>query len=104
MYLLAGNKNMYEELGYSDDLFNFYDNKLQGSFSIKKVLPIFSNLNYQNLDVKNGLEAQEAYSKFRYLEKEDIELERKKLIDYCKLDTWSMVLILRELKKLIITE
>jgi hypothetical protein len=101
MYLLVGNKKMFENLGYDDDLFNFYDNKLRGSFSIKKVLPLFSSLSYQNLDVKNGLEAQEAYSKFRYMSTEDIEEERQKLIEYCKLDTWSMVVILNGLKKLI---
>lgn len=101
MYLLVGNKKLFEDLGYNDDLFNFYDNKLRGSFSIKKVLPIFSELSYQDLDVKNGLEAQETYSKFRYMEQEDIEIERNKLIEYCKLDTWSMVVILKGLKDLI---
>lgn len=101
MHLLVGNKQMFDSLGYSDDLFNFYDNRLGGSFSIKKVLPIFSKLSYDDLDVKNGLEAQEAYSKFKYMEKEDIEEEREKLIKYCKLDTWSMVTILKGLKELI---
>lgn len=101
MDLLVGNKKLFSDLGYEDDMFNFYDNALKGSFSIKKVLPMFSNLSYQGLDVKNGLEAQEAYSKFRYMEQEDIEEERNKLIEYCKLDTWSMVVILEGLKELI---
>ena len=37
--------------------FAFYNNNLHGSFSIKKVLPVFSDLTHSTLDVKNGTEA-----------------------------------------------
>ena len=77
---------------------NFYHEDLEGSFSIKKVLPVFSKLSYKELDVQNGNEAMIAYSSFKHLPKEDIELKRQELIKYCGLDTYSMFIILNELR------
>lgn len=79
----------------------FYDNDLKGSFSIKKVLPIFApELSYQDLEIQHGMMAQEAYYSFPKLDEEDLEEVRKNLEEYCKLDTWSMVLIVHALSKL----
>ena len=82
----------------SDEI-NFYDKRLHGSFSIKKVLPIFTNMSYDNLGVKNGVEAQIAYGMFKTLDKEDIISLRNELIEYCGQDTYSMYLILKEIDK-----
>lgn len=82
----------------SDEI-NFYDKRLHGSFSIKKVLPIFTNMSYDNLGVKNGVEAQIAYGMFKTLDKEDIISLRNQLIEYCGQDTYSMYLILKEIDK-----
>ena len=79
----------------------FYDNKLQGSYSIKKVLPVFApELSYKDLEIQEGMMAQEAYYSFPKLDEEDLEEVRKNLEEYCKLDTWSMVLIVHALSKL----
>jgi len=85
--------------GKMKDGVNYYHEDLEGSFSIKKVLPVFSNLTYKDLDVKNGNEAIVAYSTFKYLPKEDIEEIRKNLLKYCGLDTYSMFVILDELRR-----
>ncbi len=78
----------------------FYDNKLEGSYSIKKVLPVFApELSYKDLEIQEGMMAQEAYYSFQKLDEEDLEEVRKNLEEYCKLDTWSMVLIVHALSK-----
>ena len=78
---------------------DYYNNNLQGSFSIKKVLPLFSDLSYRDLNVAKGTEAIAAYAKFKDLEAEDLASLQKDLIEYCKQDTYAMVLILWELMR-----
>ncbi len=72
----------------------YYNYKMNGSYSIKKLLPIYSDISYSELDVQNGVDAQVAYLQFKNLPKEDIIEERKKLLTYCGQDTYSMVEIL----------
>ena len=74
---------------------------LLSSFSIKKILPIFTNLKYDDLEVGNGNEAMYVYSILEELTpKERIE-KYDALKIYCRQDTWSMVEILWALKKVI---
>lgn len=81
----------------------YYRPAMGGSFSIKKVLPaLFPNdptLDYHNLpgQVHNGGEAMEIFPKMRDMEHDEEEQVRKDLQQYCELDTWSMVVILKEL-------
>ena len=92
----------YEKLGLEEkklELINFYNNSQGGKYSIKKLLPVFSDLSYSGLDIYNGVVASASYAKFRYLEKEDIEEIIDNLKIYCGQDTWSMVLILQGLKE-----
>ena len=84
-----------------DDGLNYYHKNLHGSYSIKKVLPIFSELSYENLSVRNGVEASSTYASFASLPQEDIEECRAALIKYCGQDTYSMVIILNKLYELI---
>lgn len=100
--LLKSNKNFYLKLGFSEAesrRINYYNNKLHGLYSIKKVLPLFSDLTYSDLNVKNGTEAIAAYASFKYLSPEDIEILREDLLKYCRQDTWAMVVILKNLKR-----
>ncbi|NLD25890.1 MAG: DUF2779 domain-containing protein [Acholeplasmataceae bacterium] len=92
---------MYKELGFSEEeskTVNYYHNDLGGLYSIKKVLPLFSDLTYKNLDIQKGTEAIAAYAKFKSLPQADIEDLREKLIKYCRQDTWAMVLILKQIR------
>ena len=87
----------YKDLGFSiqeSKEINFYNNNLHGSYSIKKVLPVFSNLSYEELNVKNGTQAIAAYASFDKLELEDRQEVYDSLVKYCKQDTWAMVVIL----------
>lgn len=105
--VIQGSKPFFESIlpstykGNLDELptFTFYDNNLHGSFSIKKVLPIFTNLTYANLVVKNGTEAIVTYGKLPTLTDKEYEEKYLALRVYCRQDTWAMVEILRGLRK-----
>lgn len=79
--------------------FAFYNNNLHGSFSIKKVLPVFSDLTYSTLDVKNGTEAILTYGILPTLTEKEYQEKYLALRKYCRQDTWAMVEILWNLKK-----
>lgn len=84
---------------------HYYKKEMQGSYSIKYVLPaLFPNdesLNYKNLDlIHNG---SEAMSMFANLGNMDIEMQKKireSLLKYCELDTFAMVKIWQKLGEL----
>jgi len=100
--IVKGNKKLYQSLGFTEaesKKVNYYDNGLQGSYSIKKVLPLFSDLSYKDLTITNGNQAIIAYSQFKYLDEEKIEEKRKELIAYCTQDTWSMVVVLQGIRE-----
>lgn len=104
MHLLRGNKKLYEALGFDAAeaaMFNYYHEDLNGSYSIKKVLPIFSELTYKDMEIGNGTDALVTYAKFPHMEKDEFEVMYQHLLEYCKQDTWAMVKILDELRKVI---
>lgn len=104
LWLVNTNKELYESLGFDKDraaLPNYYSKALSGSFSIKKTLPVFSDLSYADLEVKNGMEAILAYSMYPDMSKEEYKLKYEALVTYCKQDTWAMVVILDALRKLV---
>lgn len=79
----------------------YFHRDLQGSYSIKKVLPMLvPELNYASLDgVSDGMMAQQAYGE---LIDEKTSFARKEklmddLLEYCKLDTLAMVELVRTL-------
>ena len=82
---------------------NYIDYRFHGSSSIKKVLPVLcADINYSNLDVSNGTMALDTWGRM-ILEpnfNEALEVTRKNLLDYCKMDTFAMVKIYEELKNI----
>ena len=104
LWLVNTNKELYTSLGFDKEraaLPNYYNKNLSGSYSIKKTLPVFSDLSYANLDVKNGMEAILAYSLYPSMSKEEYNLKYDALVTYCKQDTWAMVVILQALRELV---
>lgn len=76
----------------------YYHPDMQGSNSIKAVLPVLApDLSYDDLEIGNGGEAMDTFLR---LIKGDVELVANKeeimanLLKYCKMDTWAMVRIL----------
>ncbi len=104
LWLVNTNSKLYEELGFDKERakkFNYYNKNLSGSFSIKKTLPVFSDLSYDKLIVKNGTEAIVEYANYNKMSKEEFNLKYEALKIYCKQDTWAMVLILNALRELV---
>lgn len=85
---------------------NYYTKEMNGSYSIKYVLPaLFPNdeaLNYHNLDeVHNGSEAMNAYAKLSTLDEKEKQKLRNNLLKYCELDTLAMVKIHEKLMEVV---
>ena len=85
---------------------DYYMKEFQGSYSIKKVLPALypndSELDYHNLPVvHNGEEASDTFLSLRGKCKEEQELLRHGLLEYCKLDTYAMVNIWQKFKEIL---
>lgn len=102
LYLIMNNKEFYLDLGFPIEdaaIINYYNNKLHGSYSIKKVLPLFSDLTYQGMEIANGTEAITAYASFKNLLPVELEKVKENLRKYCKQDTWAMYVVLMGLKK-----
>ena len=114
----AQNKNMSKQLPHSKDFLldivdrtvdlmeifktGYVDVGFDGSTSIKKVLPILiPELSYQNLEVKDGGAAMDAWGAMIVLADPAKKNEmRQALLDYCKLDTLAMVRIFQFIDRL----
>lgn len=104
IWLLRGSKDNYLNWGLElEDAkkLNYYHPDFSGSYSIKKTLPVFSDLSYQDLEVKNGNDAIVEYASYPLRSKEELILKRQSLIDYCQQDTWAMVEILNKLRQIV---
>jgi len=83
----------------------YYCRAMQGSYSIKYVLPALfpddPTLDYHNLEgVHNGGEASEAFAKMATMSAGEIEIMRGHLLKYCGLDTFAMVKVWEKLKEI----
>ena len=82
----------------------YYTKAMQGSYSIKYVLPaLFPDdpaLDYHNLEgVHNGSEASAAFAVMQKMNQEELMSCRANLLKYCGLDTFAMVRVLDRLKE-----
>lgn len=77
---------------------NYYTKEMEGSYSIKKVLPALypddPELDYSNLNlIHKGDEASNAFLSLKDKTPEEQEETREALLRYCELDTYAMVKI-----------
>ena len=80
--------------------FWYYDSKQKGSASIKYVLPVFSDLSYNEMQIKKGDVASYEWERITFLENVSDEEKKKVRNDlgkYCELDTFAEVEIVRGL-------
>ena len=85
---------------------DYYCRAMQGSYSIKYVLPALypddPALDYHNLEgVHHGGEASAAFSNMQYMPPDLLSATRRNLLKYCELDTFAMVKIWERLKEVI---
>lgn len=73
-----------------------YHPQQHGSASIKSVLPAFTDLSYETMDISNGDDASQQYLQFikNGLNTEAADLLWQNLGEYCKLDTFAMKVLL----------
>ena len=82
---------------------SYYHPKMQGSYSIKYVLPAlvpeFESA-YKDLNlIHHGGEAMQAYEAMTHMSADECEAYKKALLAYCKLDTLAMVKVLKKLRE-----
>ena len=82
--------------------FFYYHPDQAGSASLKNVLPVMTNLSYEDMEINEGAMASIEYSRVTFGKNID-EKERQRvyiaLEKYCDLDTKGMIEILDELRK-----
>lgn len=80
-----------------------YNAKQKSSASIKYVLPAYTDLSYDGMGIANGLEAMIMMENF--VKGNMTDEDGKKMLDdlheYCKLDTWAMVVLLEKVVELV---
>jgi len=84
-----------------EDIFKdgYVDIQFGGSTSIKKVLPIITDLSYDGLEVANGTDAMGAFIEMIDTKDNMKKMEiRKKMLEYCERDTFAMVKIFEKIK------
>ncbi|MFH5193991.1 DUF2779 domain-containing protein, partial [Campylobacter jejuni] len=83
---------------------DYYHYKMQGSYSIKKVLPALipdMEKAYKDLElIHNGNEAMQSFELMQNMDQNTQVKYRKALLEYCKLDTLAMVKILKHLEEI----
>lgn len=80
----------------------YYHPKMNGQYSIKAVLPaLIPKLRYSDLNIQEGGMASNTYSQLSVeTDKTLIQQIRKDLFEYCKMDTFAMVMILKKLNEI----
>ncbi|MFW9929701.1 MAG: DUF2779 domain-containing protein, partial [Candidatus Thorarchaeota archaeon] len=81
--------------------FSYYSPQQKGSISLKAVLPALVGKSYSDIAIQNGEEASAMFY-FCYILKDLIDEDeiRKKLLNYCSLDTYAMVMILNKIRQI----
>lgn len=79
-----------------------YDTRMEGNYTLKKLVDICSDYNYKDLDIYDGMEA--VYN-WRNIGKTSDDLDKKivdNLKEYCSLDAYGLFLVYRWLIELIV--
>jgi len=80
------------------ETYNYYHPDLDGSYSLKKVLPVLGGADYEGMPISNGVQAYLAYAGLDEVEPEVREKTIRDLKAYCRMDTFAMYLILKGIR------
>jgi hypothetical protein len=80
------------------DTYNFYAPSLDGSYSLKRVLPALCGIDYSDYAINNGESAYIHYAKMPKMSHDERQKTRTDLLEYCQMDTYAMYLIKEALK------
>ena len=104
LYVIRNNEKLFLDLGFDNEKakkINYYHKDQSGSYSIKKTLPLFTNLKYTDLEIQNGTDALVEYSRYNLMNDTERKYVQENLRKYCCQDTWAMVEILKGLRRLV---
>lgn len=79
---------------------NIYDNRMAGFYSLKTLVPIFSEYDYQDLDISYGMDAVEKYRELGQCESERAKEIKDQLDAYCSMDTYAEYIVFHAIDKL----
>lgn len=99
--VLKNDKKFYIQHGFSDyeaSRYNFYAAELSGSYSLKKVIKVFDKKAYDDLVIKDGVEAYKTFLRLERQVPTDRDASINNLLEYCKQDTYSMFQIIQGLR------
>ena len=91
----------FVDLAYPFDEGLIYDTRMQGNFSLKKLVDICSDYSYKDLDIYDGMEA--VYN-WRNIDRNETNDDKvfKDLEEYCSLDAYGLFLVYKWLVELIV--
>ena len=94
------NENTFDLMEIFQNLLYFHRN-FKGSASIKKVLPVLTEINYDNMEIWNWAVATEILANIQkaFIVWEALKKQKKNLLKYCEQDSRAMVRIWQEVKK-----
>ena len=93
---------MFLDLAIPFKYFYYYHPEQKGKASLKAILPVMTDESYKNLKIQDGHGANQEYLRIRSGKSSFLETEKvkKRLLLYCKMDTYALFLVMRELRKL----
>lgn len=77
---------------------NYYDVRMAGGYSLKKLVPIFSNYSYQDLDISYGIDAVEKWRTYCDSQGADKVTLHRQLHAYCAMDTYAEYIVYHALE------
>ena len=72
---------------------NIYIKEMAGMYSLKKLVTIFSDYRYSDLDISYGMDAVKNWRMLDHSDDEQSKEIEKHLFEYCAMDTYAMVLV-----------
>ena len=79
---------------------NIYDNRMAGFYSLKTLVPIFSDYNYQDLDISYGMDAVISYRELSHCEEAQAKIIHEQLEEYCAMDTYAEYIVYHAIDRL----
>ena len=79
-----------------------YDVRMQGNYSLKKLVDICSSYSYKQLDIDDGMQAVFNWRDIQNVDPKENEIIIENLKKYCSLDAYGLFLVYRWLIKLIV--
>jgi len=77
-----------------------YDTRMQGNYSLKKLVDICSAYSYKDLDIYDGMEAVFSWRNIDLKNAEDDQKIISDLKEYCSLDAYGLFLVYKWLVRL----